>query len=245
VAEQAGYLDLSAIAPRVAGKQGADRMFIVGRSGSGKSFLARSLLDLYDDKERTPAAFRARVCVFDPNGTFDYEGRIVHSPEQVEPSRQHPVVIYRPTVAHLDADSWNLALKTLFYSRHRLLLDIDEFTALDQLFGNRRIEGGNYLTAYMSRGRALGKAAIIVTQAPSSIPLTVIRNAERFAVFDLPLQDDRERMTGVIGRYATETDQRTGEVKQVDIRDRRALGKFQFWYTGPGIDEPVRIKVKE
>lgn len=242
---QAGYLDLSAIAPRVAGKQGADRMFIVGRSGSGKSFLSKALLELYDDDEKTLTQFRCKVCVFDPNGTFDYPGKVVHDPTRVEPTRHYPVTIYRPGVSHLNAEDWNEALKRLFYSRDRILLLIDEFTALDTLFGSRRIEGGNYLTAYMSRGRALGKAAIIVTQAPSSIPLTVIRNAERFAVFDLPLQDDRDRMAGVIGRYTTETNPRTGEATQVDIRDRKALGKFQFFYLGPGLDEPVRIRVKD
>jgi hypothetical protein len=104
------------------------------------------------------------------------------------------------------------------------------------------MEGGNYLTAYMSRGRALGKAAIIVSQAPASIPLTVIRNAERFAIFDLPLDDDRERMAGVVGRYTTEV--RNGEVVRVDLRDRKTLGKFQFWYSGPGTEQPVRIKVR-
>jgi len=218
-------------------------MFVVGRSGSGKSYLARALLDLYDDDKRTPAAFRARICVFDPNGTFDYQGRIVHDPTQVVPSKQSPVIIYRPSLNRLAAEDWNEALKRLFQVKGRILLLIDEFTALDTLFGTRRLEGGNYLTGYMSRGRALGKAAIIVTQAPSSIPLTVIRNAERFAVFDLPLEDDRDRMAGVLGRYTTE--ERDGKVVRVDLRDRKALGKFQFFYLGPGLDEAVRIRVKE
>jgi hypothetical protein len=218
-------------------------MFIVGRSGSGKSYLARALLDLYGDDEHTPVAFRARVCIFDPNGTFDYDARVVTDPTQVVPTRQSPVIIYRPSLKCLAAEDWNEALKRLFIARGRILLLIDEFTALDTLFGGKRLEEGNYLTGYMSRGRALGKAAIIVTQAPSSIPLTVIRNAERFAVFDLPLEDDRDRMAGVLGRYTTEV--RDGEAVRVDLRDRKALGKFQFWFLGPGLDEPVRIRVKE
>jgi energy-coupling factor transporter ATP-binding protein EcfA2 len=242
MAGPAGYLDLSALAPRVAGKQGADRMFIVGRSGSGKSYLARSLLELYDDDESTPTEFRARAVVFDPNGTFVYPGKIVRRPEEVAPSRQFPVIIYRPGPEAMTAEAWNEALQRLFHYKGRLLLLIDEFTALDTLFQKRSIEGGNFLTAYMGRGRALGKAAIIVTQAPASIPLTVIRNAERFAIFDLPLEDDRDRMAGVVGRYTTET--RKGEVIRVDLRERRALGKFQFWYSGPGVDEPVRIRVR-
>lgn len=242
MASQAGFLDLSVVAPRVAGKQGADRLFIVGRSGSGKSYLERALLDLYDTDERTLVEFRASVVIFDPNGTFKYEGRVVRDPADVAPTRTNPVVIYRPSVEAATAEGWNEALRELFNFKGRLLLAIDEFTALDQLFGVRKLAGGNYLTAYMGRGRALGKAAIIVTQAPASIPLTVIRNAERFAIFDMPLDDDRERMTGVVGRYTTEV--KDGEVIRVDLRDRRALGQFQFWYSGPGVDEPVRIRVR-
>lgn len=243
-ATTAGYLDLSALAPRLGpiGRPNADRMFVVGRSGSGKTFLARAMLDLYGEDDRTPVEFRARICVFDPNGNFDYDGRRVTSPESVVPDRNNPVILYRPSPADSTAEGWNEALRRLFVAKDRILLLIDEFTALDQLFGTRRLEGGNYLTAYMGRGRALGKAAIIVTQAPASIPLTVIRNAERFAVFDLPLEDDRDRMAGVIGRYTTETI--GGEVRRVDIRDRAALGRYQFWYSGPNVSQAVRIRVK-
>lgn len=238
----AGYLDLSALAPRVAGAQGADRLFVVGRSGSGKTFLAKKLLDLYNDDEGTPTEFRCRVVVFDPNHNFSYPGRIVRTPAEIVPTRTNPVVIYRPSIDLMDGDSWNEALRRLFVAKEKILLLIDEFTALDQLFGQRKIPGGNYLTAYMGRGRALGKAAIIITQAPSSIPLTTIRNAERFIVFDLPLEEDRDRMAGVIGKYTIEVV--GGEPTRIDIRSRKALGKFQFWYFGPNVTDPVRIRVK-
>jgi hypothetical protein len=239
---QAGYLDLSVLAPKVAGKQGADRMFVVGRSGSGKSYLEKALLELYDTGDKTPSEFRAGVVIFDPNGNFDYPAKVVHSPGDVVPTRQFPVIKYRPSVRTATAEGWNEALRLLFEAKERILLAIDEFTALEALFGTRKLEGGNYLTAYMGRGRALGKAAIIVTQAPASIPLTVIRNAERFCIFDLPLDDDRERMAGVVGRYTTEV--HDGQVVRVDLRDRKSLGKFQFWYYGPPVEEAVRVKVR-
>lgn len=238
----AGYLSLSAIAPRLAGRQGADRMFVVGRSGSGKTFLAKALLNLYSDDEKTPSEFRGRICIFDPNHNFDYPGKVVTQIADVVPTRQFPVVIYRPRVEDMTSEGWNEALKALFLAKGKILLLIDEFTALDTLFGSRRIDGGNYLTYYMGRGRALGKAAIILTQAPASIPLTTIRNAERFAVFDLPLDDDRDRMAGVYGRFTTEA--KGGVPVKVDVRDRRALGKFEFWYYGPNVEEPIRIRVR-
>jgi len=242
VASGGGYLDLSVLAPKVAGKQGADRMFIVGRSGSGKSYLEKALLELYDTSEKTPSEFRAGVVIFDPNGNFDYPAKIVHSPDDVLPTRQFPVIKYRPSVKLSTPEGWNRALQVLYEAKERTLLAIDELTALEGLFGNKRFEEGNFLTGYMGRGRARGKAAIIVTQRPSAVPLTTIANAERFCIFDMPLDDDRERMAGVVGRYTTEV--HNGEVVRVDLRDRKSLGQFQFWYYGPNVEQPVRVKVR-
>lgn len=244
----APYLDLAALAPRLGpiGKPNAERIFVVGRSGSGKTHLATAMLDLYGDDEATLVDFRARICIFDPNRNFDYAGRRVYSPADVVPTRDAPVILYRPTVQAETAEGWNEALRRLFLAKGRVLLLIDEFTALDTLFSRKSIEGGNYLTAYMGRGRAMGKAAIVLTQAPANIPLTVIRNAERFAVFDLPLDEDRDRMTGVIGRYTMETRTVRGarEVVRVDLRDRTALGRYQFWYYGPNVTQAERTIVK-
>lgn len=242
--QSAGYLALQALAPQIfrGGELNAERMYIVGRSGSGKSFLARAFARVYSLSPNHPRAYRAGVCVFDPNGLFKLDGAdIVHDPAKIAPSKKRPVVVYRPSPQYTTAEGWNEAFRVLFDSKDPVLLIIDEYTALEALFAIRKIEGGNMLTAYMSRGRSRGKGAIILTQAPANVPLIAVRNADRYIVFDLPLEEDRVRMTSVIDRYAVE--QRGGKTVAVDLRDRKSLGKFEFWYAREA-QAPVRLRLK-
>lgn len=238
-----GLLEIEAISPPLAGERGADRMAIFGRSGSGKSYLARSLLAIYGAGERYPVAYRGFLVIIDPNGNFEWPGaREVDTPEEVEPSKRHPVVLYRPSPEMQESpEAWNEVFRRLFLLDAPLMVYIDELTAVEPLFGVRRIGGGNYLGFYLTRGRALGKGLIAVTQSPSSIPLNIIRQSEYFVAFDLPFPEDRERITGVMGRYTTEV--RNGEVVEVDLRDRNALGRYEFWFYGPSTRQPVRMIV--
>lgn len=240
---KAGYLILQTLAPVLykGGEYNAERMYIVGRSGSGKTFLARALATVYSLTKDHPKAYRAGICVFDPNGLFKLPGaKIVRNPKDVSPSVKTPVVIYRPDPQYHNAEGWNEALRILFFLKHPVVLIIDEYTALDELFGSKKLPGGNMLTAFMARGRARGKGAIVLTQAPVNVPLISLRNADRIAYFDLPLEEDRMRMSAVNERYATEW--KGGKLVQVDLRDRKALGKFEFWYWADS-SSPVRLQL--
>jgi hypothetical protein len=230
---QNGFLDLAPIAPRIAGPQGADRGSIFGRSGSGKSVLARNILAVYGPE--APKAYQGFVCIIDPNGNFEFPAnKIVGRPDQVVPTKKHPVVLYRPGVQHRTADDWNTVFRSLFLAEDRLLTYIDEFFALEALFGLRRVEGGNYLNAYMTQGRARGKAMLSTAQRPTSIPINIIAQSEWFYVFDLPFGDDRARVASVIG-------ERTADAK--DVRKRETLGKFEFLFLGPQIQRPIRMRL--
>lgn len=87
------------------------------------------------------------------------------------------------------------------------------------------------MTAYLTRGRARSKGAILGAQRPVFIPKDIIGQAEWFYVFDLPLEDDRVTMAGVIGRYSDE-----GE----DVRDRRSLEAYEFWFKNRDTFNPVK-----
>lgn len=238
-----GQLEIEAIAPPLVGERGADRMAIFGRSGSGKTYLARSILAVYGASERYPRSHRGYLVIVDPNGNFEWPGAFeATKPEEIEPTRKRPVVIYRPS-AELQEDplAWNQVFRILFLLDHPVMVYIDELSAVDPLMQMRRVPGGNYFQFYLKRGRALGKGLIATTQSPSSIDLNIIRQSEYFAAFDLPFPEDRERVAAVMGRYTTEV--RNGEVIEVDLRDRNALGRYEFWFYGPNVRQPVRMIV--
>jgi hypothetical protein len=102
------------------------------------------------------------------------------------------------------------------------------------VFGLRRFERGNFFTAYLTRGRARNKAAILGAQRPVTIPRDIIGQAEWFYVFDLPVEDDRAVIAGTIGEFSDDGER---------IRDRKNLKRFEFWFKGPDLDDPVRAMV--
>ena len=230
----AGYLDIAAIAPRIQGTRGADRGFIGGRSGSGKSYLARTLLTSYGAKSEKE--FRGSKFLIDPNHNFEFESdEIWHRPSEVEiEPKKIKTYLYRPLPAFREAEDWNEIFRKLFYTDNKLITYIDETLALETLFTQRRVPGGNYFTAYLTQGRARGKAALMAAQRPVQIPRNVIGQAEWYYIFDLPLEDDRKYIAGTIGRYSDE-----GQ----DIADRKSLKRFEFWFKGPDTPDPMKLQV--
>lgn len=233
-----GFLDIAAIAPPINGAVGASRGAILGRSGSGKSFLAERLLRLYSPTAAAP--FRGSIIIFDPDESFVLEGEkkavVVHNPEEVVPKKNLPLLIYRPTPDHADsAESWNLALRNIYYSKVPLVLYIDEFRALKPLFPPKKMEGGNYLTVILTRGRKKLKAVIMAMQRPSNVDLDSLAQADYFYIFDLPFEADRDRVKGIVGGITAD-----GR----DVRDRNALNRFEFYYFGPNVRLPTRSIIR-
>lgn len=223
------------MAPPIAGARGADRGFIAGRSGSGKTYLSRTLLSVYGYDR--PAPFRGGVVIVDPNDNYEWRGApVADHPADLDPQPKAPVWLYRPADALRDADGWNAFWRRVYQDRRRLIVYVDELLAMEPLLRAKRLDGGtNYMTAYLTRGRARYKAGLFASQRPVEIPRHVIGQAEYFFVFDLPIEDDRATMAGVIGRETAD-----GR----DVRDRRALGRYEFWFRGPDTPLPVRMMVR-
>lgn len=239
-----GFLDISVIAPRIQGPRGADRGFIAGRSGAGKSFLAKRLLSSYGIGENHPVEFRGNLFIIDPNDNFEYpsEERF-ETVESVKLNKKIRAVTYVPAPTEYSGEHWNELFRKLFQYKEPLMVYADETRAMEGVFGNRRFESGNFFTAYLTRGRAKKKAAILGAQRPVLIPRDIIGQAEWYYVFDLPLKDDRQTMAGTIGELGAWDIDSNGQVIYRRVDDLKALGRFEFWFKGPDLPEPVKMQV--
>lgn len=239
-----GFLDISIIAPRIQGSRGADRAFIAGRSGAGKSFLARRLLTVYGIAKTHPKEFRGNLFIIDPNGNFDYPvDETYETVSSVSLNKRIRAIRYIPKHSELTADAWNDLWEKLFVYPEPLMVYVDETRAMEPLFGRRIFSRGNFFTGYLTRGRALGKAAILGAQRPVTIPRDIIGQAEWFYIFDLPVEDDRATIAGTIGEYGDTGLGTNDETKLAKIRDRKALKRFEFWFLGPDLEMPVKAQI--
>jgi hypothetical protein len=142
---------------------------------------------------------------------------------------------YVPRQDQLDGEHQNGLWEKLFYHRGPLITYVDETRAMEPLFSStRRFERGNFLFAYLTRGRARQKAALLGAQRPVLIPRDIIGQAEYFYVFDLPVEDDRATIAGTIGEFSADGER---------IRDRKALKRYEFWFKGPDLEDPVRAQI--
>jgi hypothetical protein len=229
-----GTLDVRALAPRLDnGEEGADRMCIAGTSGSGKSYFARNLAASYGMGDNVPAPYRGWLVIVDPNRNFRFPAnRVVESPAQVIPGPRAPVIRYVPPPDLQEADDWNELLFNCFHAEGPGCVLIDELYALEPLFSIRRIARGNYLKYYLTRGRGLHKAAIMLVQRPAWIPGDVIAQANHLACFDLPKPADRAAMADVMGDY---------DDAGLPLKERVLIGTHEFWLLKPGMLLPTRM----
>jgi hypothetical protein len=160
-----------------------ERAAFVGKTGSGKSYLARHFL----------APVR-RLVVFDGKGDLDLnEWGLVPAGQKEQRSLKNGGNgrLYVPP--QLDGD-WSEWL-TLVYGLGNVLLYIDEMYAV--------VEPGKrphpLLAACYTRGRSRGIGVWASTQRPSWVPLIMFSEAEWFFIFRLTMADDRKKLAGFTG----------------------------------------------
>ena len=164
---------------------GSERVALVGKTGSGKTYLAGRL-----------TAALPRLVVLDPKGTLKGKWRLADWSDSRERQlrRGDPVRVRVP--APLDGD-WEPYLWAA-YEAGNCTVYVDEVYGVVPA-GSRTPAA---LTALYTRGRELGIGTWAATQRPSWVPLFVLSEAEWLAQFRLSLDADRKRMAGLMGAGA-------------------------------------------
>lgn len=178
-------MDHESIAPGA-----TDRAIFVGMTGSGKSYLARALLEA-----------RPYVAIWDGKGDVRWAGyrryeslaaleRGTRKPEKV------PRFIYAPKASELRDRDARDAFFDWVYERENTLLYVDEIYSVTD---NRWSDIPSGLHAILTRGRARNTPLWGAVQRPSRIDHAFMTEAEHAYVFRLQAPQDRARVQEIWG----------------------------------------------
>jgi DNA helicase HerA-like ATPase len=166
-----------------------DRVAVVGKTGSGKTYLAK----LYC------RGFR-NVMVLDTKGTYTWSKvPIIRTLDKVMKQGEGRF-IYRPIDLEMNDDYYD-AFFEFCYKRGQTFVMVDELaqvmdTAIDILPNWKNI---------MQRGRELNVGIMNCTQRPKFVPRMSLSEAEHTFCFRLKLEDDRKTMAEFMGKEIVDT----------------------------------------
>ncbi len=161
----------------------SSRSFLCGKTGSGKTVAARVFLRNLPNYHQV---------IIDPKGKFDYPGIVVTTPDEINDiaAESYQPIIYRPHADYIgDTDAYNGVLKWV-WDRQNTTLYIDELSLIGD---GRRFP--RYLRAIFVAGRGLNITVLACVQRPSGIPLYCIESSENAYGFQMPMIEDRIRMS--------------------------------------------------
>ncbi len=155
-----------------------DRVFVLGQTGSGKSYFAQNMLY---------PAFK-RIVAHDYKWEMNVQGRITHNPLDI---MKHSRIIYRPVDGSIE--DFDMLCKTIFQIGN-IMLYVDECAPFS---------GANMIPIWygnlMRMGRSRNCGVINLSQRPMAISNVLLSEAHHFFVFRLQLEGDRRKIAGIIG----------------------------------------------
>jgi len=192
-------------------------VFIAGRNGSGKTYLARNYLAGYTN-----------VFCLDIKGTLvwpevdERDLTIVTNLRDVKKCKTDKC-IYKPDPEEMTPEFYDEFFKFI-YERGNTIVWVDEVMGVTP--NAQRIPF--WYRAILTRGRELGVSAWSLSQRPSGINLLPISEARHILSFDLNLPQDRKRMA-----------ETTGSPEFLE-----KPGKYKFWYYNVDNDNAILATLK-
>lgn len=198
-----------------------DRVFLVGKTGTGKSTAAcrlvwEQLSDVvfYDMSGEEAAGLDAPIL-----RTLEDVERALYSDEPDHLTR----FVYQPEVPTYPGFE---RLCELVYNHGNLHLIADELLLVYRQNNSVRPTTDHHLKI-LTNGRKKGVGMTGATQRPVNVPLESISESEHILCFRLKLPADRDRMTKIMGPA---------------VDDSLNLDRYWYYYDHDLLDDPVRCK---
>lgn len=196
-----------------------ERVLLVGKTGSGKTYLARRALRNVK-----------RLIIIDSKNSLGewvpdlpLKDRIKRELGIYRPPKER-IRFVPPVIGQEDLRLWYDRLFNEIYAEGDCYLYIDEIYAIVPP-GADPPPG---LTSLYTRGRERGVSIWSATQRPVWVPLFTLSESEHFFCFQLHLKEDRSRMAGFMGANA--------------LRSPPDQHGFWYYYTGGDQEEASYIE---
>lgn len=194
-----------------------ESVFIPGRTGSGKSYLAQKYLTGY------PA-----VIALDSKEDLEWSEippdqlNVITRLKDLEYAAKEKTckVVYRPALEEMRPDYTEEFFRYLYF-RKNCIVWIDEVMAICP----SPYKIPEYYKGILTRGRSRNTAAWSLSQRPAGIPTVVMSEAKHFFCFDLNMAADRERVAQITGCPELQTKPNEYARKVLQLK-----GEYYFWY---------------
>lgn len=176
----------------------SDRVSIVGKTGSGKTYLARRLLsNMALEAKKLP--FYYPVIILDNKGhmeTFRGFGKRIRRLKKLKDAlvSSVPIITYTPDETEQNEKYYTGFFDFLYKLNVPMLVYVDELALVGT--GNDMPES---YEKFMKQGRERMQALWAATQNPVFVAHDFFSNADHFFIFDLMLESDRNKMAAFAG----------------------------------------------